>query len=117
MLKVKARVEDGFAILELAGQLKLGPELSVLRDDVRKALGGDRISGVILQVSQVTEADSAGLGELTLVYTLASKRGYPIRLVQAGPHLKKMLEVTHLDGLFPEAADIRGAKVAMAEKG
>lgn len=112
-LKVRSRVEDGFAILEVAGQLTLGPELPALRDDARRVLGSGKLSGVIVQVSEVTQADSAGLGELTMLYTLASKRGYPIRLVDASPRLRKMLEVTHLDGLFPAAEDIRAAKAQM----
>lgn len=112
-LTVKSRMEDGFAILELSGQLTLGPALPGLREDARKALGSAKVSGLILQVSQITQADSAGLGELTIVYTLATKRGCPVRLVQATPHLKKMLEVTHLDGLLPSTNDIATAKSEM----
>ncbi len=112
-LSIKSHVEDDFGILELAGQLTLGPGLSILRDDARKVLGTKKLSGLILHVSQVTQADSAGLGELTLVYTLASKRGCPIRLVQVTPHLRKMLEVTHLDGLLPATEDIGMAKAEM----
>lgn len=109
-LSIKSHVEDSIAILELAGQLTVGPALSGLREDARKVLGSAKLSGLILQVSQVTQADSAGLGELTLVYTMASRRGCPIRLVEASPHLRKMLEVTHLDGLLPSASDLDTAK-------
>jgi len=112
-LNIESRVEDSFAILELAGQLTVGPGLSTLRDDARKLLSSSKLSGLILHVSQITQADSAGLGELTLVYTLATKRGCPIRLVEASPHLRKMLEITHLDGLLPSAADINSAKQEM----
>ncbi len=112
-LTVKSRVEDGFAILELSGQLTLGPELPVLRDDARKVLGAGKLSGLILQVSEITQTDSAGLGELTVVYTLASRHGCPVRLVQASPRLLKMLEMTRLDGLLPSTADIGAAKTEM----
>ncbi len=109
-LTIKSRIEDGFAIVEIAGQLTLGPGLPVLREDIRKMLGAKQLSGLILQVSEVTQADSSGLGELTMVYTLATKRGCAIRLVEASARLKKMLEVTHLDGLLPTATDIPSAK-------
>jgi anti-anti-sigma factor len=112
-LTIRSRFEDGFGILELAGQLTLGPKLSSLREDARKVLGNARLSGLILQVSEVTQADSAGLGELTFVYTLATNRGCPVRLVQAGAHLKRMLEVTHLDALLPTADDLATAKAEM----
>lgn len=112
-LTIKSRFEEDFGILELAGQLTLGPGLSSLREDARKVLGGRKLAGLILYVPEVRQADSAGLGELTLVYTLATKRGCPIRLVEASAHLKKMLEVTHLDGLLPAVDDIRTAKAEM----
>lgn len=113
-LTVKSRVEDGFGILELSGPLKLGPSLVALRNTARQLLGGaGALSGVILRVAEITQADSAGLGELTVVYTMATKRGCPIRLVDASPNLLKMLEVTHLDGLLPATSDIAAAKAEM----
>jgi len=112
-LTIRSRFEDGFGILEVAGQLTLGPKLSTLRADARKVLGNARVAGLILHVSEVTKADSAGLGELTFVYTLASNRGCPVRLVEAGAHLKRMLEVTHLDALLPTADNVASAKAEM----
>lgn len=112
-LSVKSHVEDGFAIFELSGSLTLTPSLSALRDHARQVLAGTRISGIILRVSEVTQTDSSGLGELTAVYTIAAKRGCPIRLVEATPSLQKMLELTRLDGLLPCASDVMAAKMEM----
>jgi len=112
-LEIKSRVEDGFAILDLAGQLTLGPGLPSLRDGARKILSGNKPAGLILRVCDITQLDSAGLGELTVVYTLATKRGCPLRLVEVSPALRKMLEVTRLDGLLPSAANVSQAKAEM----
>jgi anti-anti-sigma factor len=115
-LTVTSHLEDGFGILELSGSLTLAPSLSTLRDSARQLLGTGNLSGIILRVSQIMQADSAGLGELTVVYTMATKRGCPIRLVEATPSLRKMLEMTHLDGLLPNTTDIPTAKAEMKQR-
>ncbi len=100
-LSVSNRVEDGFAIFELSGPLTLGPSLSNLRESARQAFNSDKISGLILRVAGVTATDSAGLGELTVIYTMATNRNCPIRLVDVSAGLKRMLEMTRIDELLP----------------
>lgn len=109
-LTISTRMEDNFAIIELAGSLTLGPSLKGLRESARKLLSTTKVSGIILRFGEVTSTDSSGLGELTVVYTFASKQGCPIRLVEVSPTLRQMLKVTHLDGLLPSAADLVTAK-------
>ncbi|MFL6350968.1 MAG: STAS domain-containing protein [Bryobacteraceae bacterium] len=115
-LTLSSRVEDDFAILEVDGSLTLGPSLSTLRETARRILEETNVAGLILQVSHVTTADSAGLGELTLVYTLATNRRCPIMLVGVTSTLQKMLEVTHLDALLPSATDLASAKKRLKER-
>ncbi len=110
---VKSRSEEEFAVLELSGPLTLSPTLSSLREAARKALGAPKLSGLILHVSGVTTADSAGLGELTIVYTFASQRSCPLRLVGATPSLRKMLEMTRLEDLFHPVETVLIAKKQM----
>ncbi|MBV9294809.1 MAG: STAS domain-containing protein [Acidobacteriaceae bacterium] len=109
-LTITSRIEDNLAILELAGSLTLGPSLKALRENARELLKSANVSGIILRVAQVTNTDSSGLGELTVVYTFASRRGCPIRLVEVTPRLRQMLELTRLDGLLPSAIDLVTAK-------
>lgn len=115
-LDVTSRVEDDFGILDLAGSLTLGPSLNALRDSARQLLNTKRLSGVILRVADVTNTDSSGLGELTVVYTLATKRGCPIRLVEVSSSLHKMLELTRLDGLLPSTNNVSSAKAEMKQR-
>lgn len=112
-LTITSRVEDDVAILELAGTLTLGPSLVGLRNQARQLLEGHKVHGLIVQVGAVTQTDSSGLGELTVVYTLATKKRCPVRLVNVKPELRKLLELTHLDGLLTSAADIPSAKSEM----
>jgi anti-anti-sigma factor len=115
-LTVSSRVEEDFGILELDGSLTLGPSLSTLREAARRILEESKIAGMILQVAHVATTDSAGLGELTVVYTLATKRRCPIMLVGVSSTLQKMLEVTRLEALLPSASDLVSAKKRLKER-
>jgi anti-anti-sigma factor len=114
-LTVSSRVEDKIGILELDGTLTLGPSLSTLRNTARQVLDTPKLAGMLLQVGRVTNADSAGLGELTVVYTLAMQHHFPIMLVGVSSTLQKMLEVTRLDALLPSAPDVATAKKHIKE--
>jgi len=112
-LTIETRIEEGFAIFDLKGQLTLGPTLVSLRNAAKDALADSGVNGIILRVGAVTNADSAGLGELTIVYAAASKRGCPMRLVDVNPNLQKMLIVTHLNAVLIPANDLAQAKKEM----
>lgn len=112
-LSVKSWVEDDFAIIDLAGALTLSPSLSMLRDAARNVLGTPKLSGLILRVAEVTYTDSAGLGELTIVYSYANKRSCPLRIVGVLPNLRKMLEMTRLDELLQPVDSVVIAKKQM----
>lgn len=108
-LTIQSRVENEIAILDMEGPLTLGPGLQTLRDAARKQLGNARLRGIVLNASQVTSADSAGLGELTIIYTLASRQNCALVIAGARQNLITTLEVTHLDGLLPMANDVVAA--------
>lgn len=112
-LSVKTWVEEDFAIIELAGALTLSPSLSVLRDAARGLLANGKLNGLILRVADVAYTDSAGLGELTIIYSAANKRACPLRLVGAPPNLRKMLEMTRLDELLQPVESVAVAKKQM----
>lgn len=112
-LSVKPRIENEIAILELEGPLTLGPSLHALRDTARDVLAREGLRGVIVDVTHINATDSAGLGELTVVYTFSSRRQCRVMLAGASQALRTMLEVTHLDGLLPNALDLSAAKKAL----
>jgi len=113
LFSVTSRSEEDFAVLELSGPLTLSPSLSNLREAALKALTAPRLSGLILQVTAVTKVDTSGLGELTRVYTSASQRACPIRLVGASAQLRKILEMTRLEDLFRPVDSVVIAKREM----
>jgi anti-anti-sigma factor len=109
-LTISQRLEDDIGVLEISGPLTLGPSLAELRTNARQLIESNNLKGLVLHVGSVTRTDSSGLGELTVVYTLSSKKRCPVRLVGVRPELRKMLELTRLDGLLPVAPDIAAAK-------
>jgi anti-sigma B factor antagonist len=113
-LTIEKRVEQNVTVLLLSGPLTLGPTLSTLNQSARKTLESASTQGLILDVSGVTIVDSAGLGELTLVYTLATRRNCRVVLASVTPTLRHLLEVTHLDGLLPSSSDVNAAKKFLA---
>ena len=112
-LTITSRLEDDFGILELSGNLALGPSLVGLRNNARQLLEAQKLNGLVVNVAGVTQTDSSGLGELTVVYTWARKRNCQIRLVNVRPELRRMLELTRLDGILPSAPDLSAAKNEM----
>jgi anti-anti-sigma factor len=109
-LTVTHRVEEGFGILQLVGPLTLGPSLNGLRETARQLLANGKLSGLIIEVSEVTSVDSAGLGELTIVYNFANRQRLGLRLVGTTPSLLKMLDMTRLEELLPPCKDMQSAK-------
>jgi anti-anti-sigma factor len=109
-LNVAWHMENEMAILELEGALTLGPSLRMLRDKSRELFVQNTVTCLVVKVAKVSAVDSAGLGELTVIYTLAANRNCRIALVGVSSSLRAMLEVTRLDGLLPIAEDVATAK-------
>lgn len=58
----------------------------------------------------MTNVDSAGLGEMTIVYGFANRQRMGIRLVGSTASLLKLLDMTRLEELLPPAKDMPSAK-------
>jgi anti-anti-sigma factor len=109
-LSINSRLDRNVYVLTVTGQLTLGPHLRNLQQAARTALESSTPEAVILDVAGVRYADSAGLGELTIVYSLCTRKQCPLVLAAVPAQLRQMLELTRLDALLPSAADIEGAK-------
>ena len=109
-LTIGTRIEEEIVILELEGSLTLGPSLGFLRNAAREELAKTKLLGIILDVRRITSVDSSGLGELTIIYSSASRHKCPMRLVGVNPNLQKMLQMTHLDAVLESAEEVGTAK-------
>lgn len=70
---------------------------------------------VILDLSGVTSIDSAGIGELALLYTIAQARN--VELKCAGPNslVRTLLELTNLDTVLEIYASVEDAMESFTE--
>ncbi len=88
-------------LIRLSGRMTLGPQLIDFSRQLAEVLASHRSRGVVLDVSAVTELDSAGLGELVVLYTRAGKNGCRLCLLSPTPRIVRLLEMTKLSGILP----------------
>ena len=59
------------------------------------------------------EVDSAGLGELVILHTVAGQHGCRIALVRPSLRFRRLLETTKLIGLLPPFDDAEAARASV----
>ena len=96
--------------IQLGGRLTLGPQLLQFGRRVAEILARRSACGVLLDMGGVEEIDSAGLGELVILYTTASDYGCRLCLVGTTPRLAQLLETTKLSGILPCFDDLPAAR-------
>jgi anti-anti-sigma factor len=109
-LSITSRPDRNFQVITLTGNLTLGPHLKIVQQTARTALETASPDALILDVAGIKYTDSAGLGELTVVYSLCTRKNCALILVGVPNQLRQMLDLTRLDVLLPSAADIEAAK-------
>jgi anti-sigma B factor antagonist len=104
----------GQAAVRLSGRLTLGPQLLDFGRRIGELLGSH---SVLLDVAAISDVDSAGLGELVILYTTAGQQDRRLCLVGASARFVQMLETTRLSGILPHFADEETAKEWMKSGG
>jgi len=92
-----SRIEISGCLADRCGDAELG---AVVRDQLAQ---GQR--SLLLDLRDVTEVDSTGLAELTLVYKLVRERSARLELLCPSPRLREVLRLSHLENLFPIHCD------------
>ena len=99
------------AVVGVRGPLTLSPTLRGFKKQIERFCTAETTS-VVLNLAEVSEMDSAGIGELVAMYSSAKRRGADVALVGIHPRLREMLRLTRVDALFTiyddEAAAIAG---------
>ena len=99
-LSISSRRDNGIAILHVHGNVTLGPHLRSFQSRARRVLGEDGCRGLLLNFAGVTALDSAGIGELVKIHSLAAGCGVRVGIAQASPRVKEMLAITRVDAFF-----------------
>jgi anti-sigma B factor antagonist len=90
---------DGVAIVDVAGRITLGEGSSQLRNVLRDLLESGQ-KNILLNLSDVTYIDSAGIGELVAGYTTVANRGGTVKLLGLTNRVKDLLQITKLYTVF-----------------
>ena len=92
--------EDGrVTILSLQGDLVIGEPEAIFKKTVTRLLEEGQVY-LLVDLSQVGFLDSSGLGALVRAMTNAQKEGGQTKLLNAGPQVRRLLEMTKLDSVF-----------------
>ena len=87
--------------VRIGGRLTLGPHLRRFGDQITAYIASNRPVAILLDVEAVSEVDSAGLGELMILYTTAGEYGSRIGLLRPSLRFLRLLQITNLLGLLP----------------
>jgi anti-sigma B factor antagonist len=98
-LRIVVRKQDGFGIIELAGELD-AYTCSRMRDTMIEVIDGGT-STLIVSMLKVEYIDSSGLGTLVGGLKRASESNGRIGIVCTSPQIRKVFEITGLVRVFP----------------
>lgn len=97
--KLNTRQVDGVTVVDVSGRITLGEGSSQLRDLLRDLLDAGQ-KNILLNLSEVTYIDSAGIGELVAGYTTVASRGGTVKLLGLTNRVKDLLQITKLYTVF-----------------
>ena len=106
---MKSRVrnlEGGITVVDCAGKLMLDREAPLCHTVLQLFYTGHK--RVILNFSEVTHVDCAGLGELVSLFRLAGQIGAKLRLTNLSERVKHLLDLTQLLSVFGDIPDEQG---------
>jgi anti-sigma B factor antagonist len=98
-LNVTIRPQDDVMIVHCQGRIVYRDEATSLSDKIVRLLPDAR--KLVLDLSCVEMIDSAGLGELVVLYVWAQAKGNSIKLAGPDRRIRELLELTNLSSVFP----------------
>lgn len=98
------RQTGGISVLQFRNPAQLTHSAEEL-DELRREVLEQTDKRVIIDLSRVTRIDSAGLGQLMSCYSHLVRNQGALKVVNAAPEVKKVLDMTGISSLIPAFAD------------
>ncbi len=114
-MKIKERLRDGVAILELSGKIMGGPD-SERFSSTLKSLIHEGVHHVLVDLKEVTWVNSTGLGILISGYTTMKRNNGELKLLNVSERIDSIFMVTKLYSVFESYKDEEEAIVSFAAK-
>jgi anti-sigma B factor antagonist len=108
-LTIQLRNVQGVPVVDLSGTLNIGPSLAALSDCVTQVLEDSKPSRIVLNMRALSSMDSAGLGEVMLLFSRAARQNCELVVAGANNSIRQTLRVTRMDGLLILADDDEAA--------
>jgi anti-sigma B factor antagonist len=89
---------NGIAVLHCTGKLRFNREAALFAHTAREVLADGK--NLILDMSAVEIIDSAGIGELVMVYMRACAAQREVRIASPKKRVHDLLELTNVGSLF-----------------
>lgn len=98
-MQIVERVIDDVYILDLRGKLQAGEAADQLRATVGALTDAGR-TRILLNLGEVPQVDSTGLGEVVRCFTTVERKGGALKLVGVTKKVHDLLSITKLLTLF-----------------
>ena len=106
--RVECREEPDLLIVKCHGCLIFG-NTHTLKDEVKGKIPGHK--RVVLDLKEVPQMDSSGLGTVMALYVSARTRGCKLELVNASDQIRALFSVTRVLSLFEAAGRHHGKTI------
>ncbi len=107
-MDLTSREDGAITILTVTGDLVIGEPETIFKKTVTQLLEEGRVN-LLVDLSNVGFLDSSGLGALVRALTQSQKEGGQTKLLNAGPQVRKLLQMTKLDSVFELHSDLEAA--------
>jgi anti-sigma B factor antagonist len=94
----------GVSVLRFKANAELTHSAKEL-DELRREVLEQKDSRVIIDLSRVTKIDSAGLGQLMSCYSHLVRNQGTLKVLNPGPEIRKLLDMTGISTLIPAYDD------------
>lgn len=112
---VETQHVDGFAVLRIAGLIKLGESAEFFSSALEKVLR-DGSAHVIVDFSEVDYIDSTGVGELVGYLGKFTSQNRKLILVNPSDRIRKLLNLAKLNAVFNIYGNVEEAVAAETQE-
>ena len=99
-MNIEKRTSDGFTVLAIQGDVKVGAGAPTLDETLERVLEDDE-GHAVLDLSQVRYMDSTGISHLVGYLKRLKNAGRKLILVNPSSRIRKLLEMVHLIDVIP----------------
>ena len=103
-LQLFVRHAADVVIVDLTGRATMGPDNDFLDSQLRRLIE-DGTSKMLVNLADVTQLDSSGIGSIVRAFASLNRRGASLKLLRPRGNVRLVLETVHLLDVIPSIED------------